>query len=177
MENRQRAQSSQSLNRAGPADIHKANLRQPAASPHPVRKERINQTRQQRSRPADGAKLPAVGPAAERDLRRQADAQHLQPHRQRGRRAVKLQAAQEQRFGGDPVPGLSGQVQNMPRTSDKTLPGESAHQVHQCRDGDYTQRSQHGMSRAAGTAARRFTQAYDGCDTIHLAIASGTLTR
>jgi len=39
-----------------------------------MRKERIDQTRQKRSRPADGAQLPAVRPAAERDLRRQADA-------------------------------------------------------------------------------------------------------
>src|SRR5882762_118278 len=92
-----------------------AELREPAASPAPMRKKRVGPASQDRGGSATRPKPPAIRAAPQRDQRSQTHAENLQQR-------------------GNPIPTFAGQSEDVTRPPNKPLPGKSTNEIHDSRD-------------------------------------------
>src|SRR5882762_11626583 len=111
-----------------------AELREPAASPHPMRKKRVGPASQNRGGSATRPKPPAIRAAPQRDQRSETHAENLQQRGQRCGRAIERHSAGKKRLRGYPIPTFAGQSEDVTRPPNKPLPGKSTNEIHDSRD-------------------------------------------
>src|SRR6267143_3092203 len=126
-----------------------AELREPAASPHPMRKKRVGPASQDRSRSATRPKPPAIRAAPQRDQRSQPHAENLQQRGQRCGRAIKRHSAGKKWLRSNPIPTFSRPSEDVTRPPDEPLPGKSTNEIHDSRDRQAGYRRHHHVTRAA----------------------------
>jgi hypothetical protein len=113
-------------------------------------RERKDDCSQNRRRGAAGGEPPAVRSRAPGDQSGHGHGQEFKEKRELGLRRGRAQAAEQQRSGAEPVPGLAGQLKRVARAAGSTDPGCADQREDDGGDGHNGQVSQQRLGRRAG---------------------------